>query len=665
MRQRQEVQEVSRQGRVALAALGGVLLAAAFPPLDLGVLGWVALVPLLVAARRESPAGAFRLGLVTGGVAYVIILAWMRVFGLPAWLLLAAYLAVFPGVFAGLWRWISDGRSPHVAVWSVPLLWTSLEYVRSIGVMGFPWALLGLTQYRVPEVIQVAAVTGVFGVSFVVALGSAVIGEGVAGRRWPHLLLPVVLLAVVTLGGWVFLPPPLRSDLTVAALQPNIPSRLKFDPLYTAQHMDTLRRLTLEAGRQGASVIVMPETAVPANLFGRGGALREVGGWATRARATVIATGMENGVSNIAVAIAPSGDAVSRYDKVRLVAFGEFGVRPGLRHDPLWTPQARVGVAVCFESIFPDVSRALVRGGAEILAVVTNDGWFDGAGGGQHAAHAVLRAVETGRWVVRAANTGLTMIVDPAGRIRDRIPPNTEGVLTGTVSLVRADPPYARFGDVFAVLVLLTVAAVAVPPLRATVARDARTPAFLQSLAALGLPLAAVWVLIGLRPGGLWPVVLLALVAVFSAQRPMREWGFTLRGSLPGLLAGLAVVGALGGGLVLAFRAYAIPVGLPLPPGGWAAGVLRALVAALALEGWLRGIAFAPIAEWKGRGAAIAAATAAGMLVQRGLGAEALAWAMVTGAAFGAIRARTGSALGLVVPHAAGSLLFSILAAVR
>src|SRR5439155_628361 len=184
-----------------------------------------------------------------------------------------------------------------------------------------------------------------------------------------------------------------EGPVVMAAVQPHVPQAQKFDPALAADHMRALQRLVGDGGRRGADLIVLPETALPLNLFGPGGALVEVGRWAHQARATIIASSLENGASNIAVAVAPSGTAVSRYDKVRLVAFGETGILPGTRYEPLWTPVGRVGVAICFESIFPDVSRELVRNGAQVLAVMTNDAWFDGtAGPAQHAVHAVLRA---------------------------------------------------------------------------------------------------------------------------------------------------------------------------------------------------------------------------------------------------------------------------------
>src|SRR2546428_1683652 len=253
--------------------------------------------------------------------------------------------------------------------------------------------------------------------------------------------------------------------------------------------MDVLQRLVGNAGRRGAELIVLPETAVPLNLFGPGGALVEVGRWAHQARATVIASSLENGVSNTAVAVTPSGTAVSRYDKVRLVAFGETGILPGTRHEPLWTPVGQVGVVICFESIFPDVTRALVRNGAQILTVITNDAWLDGtAGPAQHAAHAVLRAVESGRWGVRAANTGQSMIIDPVCRVRAAISPRQSTVLTSRAGLVDAPTAYAILGDVFVWTGLVVFLATAGPEPMPALSRHWSRSAFHHAVSAAGRP---------------------------------------------------------------------------------------------------------------------------------------------------------------------------------
>ena len=208
---------MSRQGRItafvrasttppgrliglALAILSGLLIAAAFPPFDVGWLAWVALAPLVLAIHSRPLPQAFGLGFVTGAVAFGIILAWIRVFGLFPWVLLTAYLALFPAAFAAVSWWVILGRRAWQWVWVVAAAWTTLEYLRSVGVTGFPWASLGVTQYRFAPILQIARYTGVYGVSFLAALlGCAsaavvlvrrpapILPTGVAiVRRWPR-----------------------------------------------------------------------------------------------------------------------------------------------------------------------------------------------------------------------------------------------------------------------------------------------------------------------------------------------------------------------------------------------------------------------------------------------------------------------------------------------
>ncbi|MDR7588583.1 MAG: nitrilase-related carbon-nitrogen hydrolase [Armatimonadota bacterium] len=649
------------------AAASGALFAASFPPADAGWLAWISLTPLLVAARGQPVRRAFGLGYLMGLVGYGGTLLWLRVFGWLPWVLLTAYLALYGGAFAAVASWLARGRRPPWWwPWPTAVAWAALELLRSSGVFGFPWAALGLTQSRWPAVVQVARVAGVFGVSFVVALVSAAVSGALVRRRPAPAILPLALLGAVVLWGST-LPPPGPATLRVAAVQPNVPQREKFDPALSEQHRDRLRRLVVQAARSGAELIVMPETAVPGDLFGPQGALEEVGRWAHEARATIIATSLEGGRSNIAVAVAPSGLAVGRYDKVRLVAFGEAGIVPGRRHDPLWTPAGQVGVAICFESIFPGASRALVRGGADLLAVLTNDAWFDGtAGPAQHAAHAVFRAVEQGRWVVRAANTGLSFIVDPAGRITARVPPGQEAVLTGAVGTAGSHTPYARYGDG---LLLAAAAATALgsvprllPSLRAAWAR----PGGGDALAAVLLPGVAAAVLLRapLR-WWVWPGVVGAVgAAVGVVVRPLPARPRAWSDGAAAVAAGAVVVG-LWAAMVWSFRAYGVPVGA-LPTGADLGVVLvRQLVVAAAVELWLRGVAFGALARWAGTGTAVAVTTALGVALQAGLPPEAYAWALVTGVAFGWIRARSRSAAGFILPHALGNVLFAVVGAVR
>jgi hypothetical protein len=377
-------------------------------------------------------------------------------------------------------------------------------------------------------------------------------------------------------------------------------------------------------------------------------------------------------VSNIAVAVAPSGMAVSRYDKLRLVAFGEAGIVPGHWLAPLWTPLGQVGVAICFESIFPDVSRTLVQNGAQILAVITNDAWLDGtAAPAQHAAHAVLRAVESGRWVVRAANTGISIIIDPNGRVRAALPRREEAVIAGQAAMVNIPTPYALRGDVFVWSAMLLVLGAVSADLRAALAHHWIRPAFQQAVAAVVLPWGAAVVLLRTHaPWGVLPGVLLAFCVIFAWLRPLELTGWdaarghssSTRRFILTLAGGLMVVVGLWAAMIAAYRGAGVRLALPEAGAGY---LIRQLVMAAAIELWLRGAAFTPLAQWQGRGAAVAVTTVLGMSLQAGLPVEAYAWTLVTGSLFGLIRARTRSAGGLIIPHAVGATLFAAIAVVR
>ncbi|HET6782112.1 MAG TPA: apolipoprotein N-acyltransferase, partial [bacterium] len=479
-----------------------MLFALSFPPADLGILAWVALVPLLFSIDGLKPGEALRLGYVGGFIGFLLVVSWIRVYGFPVWFLLSAYLALQFAAFAGSYGWITQGRPAWVGVPAVPLLWAALEYLRSSGPFGFPWALLGVSQHTLLPVIQVARLAGVFGVSLLVASGSAAVFSILKRRLAPAAIVILLIAAVVAWGSRQVQTLPAAST-TVAALQPNIDPKAKLDPAHAGQIMADLERLTEEAATRNPALIVFPETALPVNLFGQAGALHEVGRWANTARATLIASSLENGQSNIAVAVAASGQAVDRYDKVRLVAFGEAGVSPGIHHRPLWTPGGSVGIAICFESIFPEASRTLTRNGAQVLAIITNDaviathsGLDRWSGPEQHAAHSVLRAVETGRWVIRAANTGLTKLIDPSGRTREEIPRGHSAVLTGQVALKGDSTIYTSRGDLFTFGVLGILGLLALPTVAPWLVAQWRRRMFQQAAAGTILPLIAVLVLL-------------------------------------------------------------------------------------------------------------------------------------------------------------------------
>ncbi|MDR7474364.1 MAG: apolipoprotein N-acyltransferase [Armatimonadota bacterium] len=657
--------------RLMGAVVSGLLLWAAFPPLDRGALVWVALVPLLWSLRGTTPREAFRLGYTSGAVWFALTLFWITLFGIVPWALLAAFLALYTGGFAALLRWMSP-RSSLRDLLLVPLLWTAVETVRSTGPLAFPWALLGVSQHRLLPLLQLAALGGVSLVSFAVALGNAA-ATLVLVRPGRMAVAGAAVAVALALGGGVVygtvrLRQPLVDVLRVAVLQPNIPPLRKGDAATQKTQMAVMAHLVREARARGAELIVFPETAVPLNLFGPTGVLPKVAAWAPDR--VVVATSFEaasDGVRNSAV-VMQDGVVQGSYAKRRLVPFGEAGVTPGERGDPIPTRAGYLSIAICYESAFAEIARRGTRPGAGPLVVVTNDGWFGtSAGPAQHAAYAALRAVETGRPVARAANTGISMIVDPLGRVRAQLPLDRGGWLVADVP-ASMPTPYLAGGWMFAPAVVALAVLLLLPAAGRALREAWQEGSFRQLVYALAGP----GLLVGLqRPlerlmgvAGAWvlPVgVLLAARAVAGrgglAFRPRRA-------PLSALL-GLAIVGGLGAVMISGYGRYGFLFRPAPPPGGWLTGGALLLLGALAWEGWLRGAVFTSARAWRGTPAALVLSTLPPLLVLPARPPEVLIWSLLVGGVFGLIRLATGDVLGLALPRAAGLALLGGLTVLR
>ena len=656
---------------VIVSALAYVL---AFPVPDLGVLAWVALVPLLVAVHHRAPRDAFRLGYLWGLIAYGGVLWWLTTFGPAVWALAAMLVAVAPALAVLAVSWVErDHGGPWIAVW-IALIWTAMEFLRSQGPLGFPWALLGATQHGALPVIQIAAVTGIYGVTFLVALVNGVAYTLVTNRAR---LLPVcataLLLLSTLLSGSTALRDPVPTTFAAAAVQPNFVTRPQFGSATPARDLADLRQLTAEAAGRGAALVVWPETASPVDLLGDRGVLGTIGSWAQRHRVSVIATSLEGGRTNSAFAVAPSGSLMGRYDKVRMVPFAEIGEQAGQSLTPLALPPARVGVAICFESIFSGLARQSVRQGADLLAVLTNDAWFDGATApAQHAALAPFRAIEEGRYLIRAANQGTSAIFDPHGRALDQLPLGARGVVIARVAPLRGLTIYARAGDLFAWTATLAAASLVLPRALAFVGEEAGTPAFARLLTDSALPLlvlAAATRLSGPVGTAIGPaavpialVALLVVIVLLSGGRSRAELGLRFGGFVPVAAIGFAFVGGLALIVRHAFGTQGASVDLVPPQGGWWLGTtVQVAIVGLALEWWLRGLVFADAVAWRGWRLAVVWSALLGALAVASRGPETMAWALCAGAVLGLIRARWAQVPALAVVHGVGNVVLGFL----
>jgi len=474
-----------------------------------GALAWVSLIPLHIALEGATSRQAFWRGWLTGLLAFVGTVYWvitaMHQYGqvpitisIALMVLLATYLGLYIGLYALGVVWLEQ-KWGRVTFLVAPCLWVSLEFLRTHLLSGFPWGLLGYSQFRFLPVIQFADTTGVYGVSFlivVVNLTVFLLGRRLFAARsttvkpsfpWPALGTALASLAIVLAYGYERLDQEATSItqsrmLQIGLVQANIDQSHKWDPEYRIETMNRYERLTAQVA-PGMDLIIWPEAATPF-LYEKEPAYQSlVISMAQQADASLVfgsptlwrhADGRPY-LFNSAYLLNPSGETTGRYDKQHLVPFGEYiplrqflsfldklvvgigdfepGAAPTLLtlSEESSPPNVRFGVAICFEVIFPDLVRELAWGGANFLVTVTNDAWFgDTVAPYQHFAMTVLRAVENRLAFARAANTGISGFIAPDGRILQTTPIFTENSLTGAIPLRAPSTFYTRFGDMFA-----------------------------------------------------------------------------------------------------------------------------------------------------------------------------------------------------------------------
>jgi len=525
-----------------LSALSGLLLYLAFPPADVGPVAFVAFVPLMVAVGRAGGYGTAALcGLVAGLTTCVPAFAWVRSVALSGWLALSLYVGLYTVVAGVVFRYL---QRRFGAWW--PLLgaasWVGLEVARAHLGPGFPWLFAGYTQHRFLPLVQAAALGGVYAVSFIVLLVNAALA-GLFARRAPVaarvgvLVLTALVLGGAALGGRAAMERvELRDGPVVGVVQQNVPRLVSqiFDKAETARQIyremgDELARaagLTRRLQGSGVRLVCWPETTVQIGLNVAPGLfthepdrayatqvlddLRTLGGLLDSYLLVGAPTYMARsvgyieqpiygtageGFGNSAVLVTPAGRFVDRYDKIRLVPFGEYiplrkifpflqvftpmtrEVTPGTQEVIFSLPPraggrpVRFAALICYEDVFAGLCADFRRKGADFLVNLTDEGWYDIPGElGQHLAMAVFRAVETRTTVVRAANTGISCFIDPRGRVYARLERHTADALSAPLRLNSRITPYVRYGDVFGVLCLML--SIALPPLLAAARRQ-------------------------------------------------------------------------------------------------------------------------------------------------------------------------------------------------
>jgi len=501
--------------RLLAVALTGVIHPFCFPNFDLGVLAWIVFVPLHWAIAELPPGRAFRYGWLAGIFAFAGTIAWvitaMNQFGQVPFaisfllmLLLATYLGLFLGAYA--WGYTTfQQKYPDILWLAAPSLWVALEYLRTYAFSGLPWALLGYSQYQWLSLIQIADITGVYGVSFLVVMGNVVISQCLAWintkTRPPTvrtILAPLggfasTFVVVLAYGTWqLHYQQNLDQTaprLTLGVVQANIEQGKKWDERYRDETIQRYTNLSLQAG-QDADLLIWPEAATPF-LFEQEPEYQKKIRQIVQTTHSPLLFGSPTVrfhpdgrpyLYNSAFLLDKEGQVVSRYDKRHLVPFGEYIPLKSLLffldklvvgigdfqegRGPLTlsidTPHLesppRFGVPICFEVIFPDLVRRMARDGANVMVTITNDAWFgNSAAPSQHFGMVVFRAVENHLAFARAANTGISGFIAPDGTILEATPIFTEQAKTTTLPLRHTMTFYSQFGDVFSwICVILT-----------------------------------------------------------------------------------------------------------------------------------------------------------------------------------------------------------------
>jgi apolipoprotein N-acyltransferase len=480
-----------------LAVLSGLLLVLSFPKYGNGIVAWAALIPLFFALKDAAPQEAFKTGFLTGLVAHVGILYWITYVvvqygylpvyvGIGAMLLLSAYLSLYTACFA--WGVVFLRERGIRIFWSAPLLWTILEFLRGRLLTGFPWENLAYSQYLYPKVIQLADITGIYGITFAIVMINALLYGLWSTKfrdrsvRLEAVVACLMILLIIGYGSYrierieELLKDAPRKE--VALIQGNIDQNLKWDPLYQLETINIYRSLSRQAAPSESGLIVWPETAAPF-YFQQRDAMQDAVVDVARTSGSALLFGSpsyerENGdisYMNSAYLLRPDGTVSGRYDKVHLVPYGEYvplrrifpfigklvaGVgdfKPGKGFSPLTIDGLRLGVLICYEGILPEAARDYKREKTDLLVNITNDAWFGRTSAPyQHLSMTVFRAIESRLYLVRAANTGISAIIDPKGEILSRTGIFERTILKGDVKIIDEKTYYAAYGDAFVYL---------------------------------------------------------------------------------------------------------------------------------------------------------------------------------------------------------------------
>ncbi|HEX4075726.1 MAG TPA: apolipoprotein N-acyltransferase [Candidatus Acidoferrales bacterium] len=499
--------------RVLLALASGLTLALAFPNYNLPLLAWISITLLVLASFGARPRVAPLYGFLHALVFYPVCLPWMDIvmqqYGdVGPWTSagILGLVGIAGGIICALFSWgvaLASRRGAAFACALAPFLWVALEFARgNLPIFAFPWNLIGYAASGNLALVQLTSVTGIYGLSFVVAGYGALLAYAILSgrqRAWKSLIATTAALILIAIGGPHFVPA--ATPRFVAHLvQTDFAQSYSYPPDWMRIHagdLDQLEQISIDSARQMPGLIVWPEVPAPFSLQDPDFAARArriardsdvdflvgVEDWKHDSAGKWIAT-------NSAVLLDPQGQRLFTYDKIHLVPFGEYvplrkwltfagkltadigDFTPGTAYSvgrlpmvPAYVPSAGApfSVFICYEGVLPGAVRRFTANGAELLINISNDGWFGrSAAPAQHVMMARVRAVENRRWLLRDTNNGFTVDVDPYGRTVAALATDIRGQLDAPYDFRSDLTLYARFGNWLAWLCVLSAVALVI-----------------------------------------------------------------------------------------------------------------------------------------------------------------------------------------------------------
>ncbi len=487
----------------------GLLLFASFPELDFYFFAWFALVPALIALYDKEIRFAFKAGLLMGMIYFFGTTYWiyhaLYVYGSMPFILsifwvvlLSLYLSLYPATFCLLYS-IALKKTFLPSLVTAPCIWTSLEFIRSYALTGFPWSSLGYSQYKFLPVIQVADITGIYGISFLIVALNGMIADISITRKirkekplysslsfvGGSICLSLILILVLSYGYFRLYQERSYTIFKAAIIQGNIDQDKKWDIHYQKAVLDTYKKLTLTAADKAPDIIIWPETALPF-IFKEDKYLteelisfqKELNSYLLFGSILIKESNRktkENKLSNSALLLDRNGNISYIYDKIHLVPFGEYiplrnilffidklvyglgDYYPGDHYLSAVTPFGSFATLICYEVIFPGMVRKFFTDGGDFIVTITNDAWFGNTHGPyQHFSMAVFRAVENRKPVLRAANSGISGFIDSSGRIIEISRLFDKTYLFREVVKDKTLTFYTKYGDIFSYLCIIT-----------------------------------------------------------------------------------------------------------------------------------------------------------------------------------------------------------------